>query len=139
MTGRPDGGAIPIVAMTANAFAGDVQDSINASMTKPIDPELLYAVLRRYSRRSTQGDDRGEKGRCPGLTRHFLPRYTVSVNFALSVLTGAIEYGQSSQKAAMQSYRACKMAASCRKMSTRAAIDCISIAALFRPVGRERT
>lgn len=48
--------------MTANAFAGDVQGSINASMTKPIDPELLYAALRRYSRRSTQGgDDRGEK------------------------------------------------------------------------------
>lgn len=61
MTERPDGGAIPIVAMTANAFAGDVQDSINASVTKPIDPELLYAALRRYSRRSTQGDDRGEK------------------------------------------------------------------------------
>lgn len=57
MTERPDSGAIPIVAMTANAFAGDVQDSINAGMnehlSKPIDPKLLYAALRRYSRRST--------------------------------------------------------------------------------------
>ncbi|MEG1870121.1 MAG: ATP-binding protein, partial [Oscillospiraceae bacterium] len=40
---------VPIVAMTANAFAEDVQQSIDAGMNdhlaKPIEPELLYSTL----------------------------------------------------------------------------------------------
>lgn len=40
MPGRPDGCAIPIIAMTANAFAEDVQASLDAGMnghlSKPI-------------------------------------------------------------------------------------------------------
>ena len=46
---RPDAKTIPIVAMTANAFAEDVQASVDAGMTahvaKPVDPELLRTVL----------------------------------------------------------------------------------------------
>ena len=46
---RPDGKKIPIIAMTANAFAEDVQAALNAGMdehvAKPIDIEKLRAVI----------------------------------------------------------------------------------------------
>ena len=46
---RPDAGTIPIVAMTANAFDEDVEKSraagMNAHLSKPIDPALLYGTL----------------------------------------------------------------------------------------------
>ena len=48
-TGRPDAKRIPIIAMTANAFAEDVQASLDAGMTahiaKPIDVEVLRDTL----------------------------------------------------------------------------------------------
>lgn len=46
---RWDAASIPIVAMTANAFAEDVQKSLdagmNAHLSKPVEPERLYALL----------------------------------------------------------------------------------------------
>ena len=46
---RPDAADIPIVAMTANAFAEDVQKSMeagmNAHIAKPIDPVILNDTL----------------------------------------------------------------------------------------------
>ena len=46
---RADAGMIPIIAMTANAFDEDVQRSLqvgmNAHLSKPVDPELLYKTL----------------------------------------------------------------------------------------------
>lgn len=49
---RPDARSVPIIAMTANAFEDDVQESRQAGMSahlaKPIDPELLYQTLRRW-------------------------------------------------------------------------------------------
>lgn len=49
---REDAGEIPIIAMTANAFAEDVKDAIragmNAHVAKPIDMELLKSVLSKY-------------------------------------------------------------------------------------------
>ena len=46
---RPDGKKIPIIAMTANAFAEDVQAALNAGMNehvaKPIDIEKLEEVI----------------------------------------------------------------------------------------------
>ena len=49
---RKDAKKIPIVAMTANAFAEDVNDALNAGMTehiaKPVDLKQLEKVLRRY-------------------------------------------------------------------------------------------
>jgi signal transduction histidine kinase/CheY-like chemotaxis protein len=46
---RPDAGAVPIVAMTANAFDEDVQRSLqvgmNAHLSKPVEPEHLYQTL----------------------------------------------------------------------------------------------
>jgi len=44
--------ALPIIAMTAHAMAGDREDSLknglNDHITKPIDPERLYAVLLKW-------------------------------------------------------------------------------------------
>jgi HPt (histidine-containing phosphotransfer) domain-containing protein len=43
---------LPIIAMTAHAMAGDEQKSLDAGMnghvTKPIDPEQLFAALRQW-------------------------------------------------------------------------------------------
>ena len=48
---RPDAKTIPIIAMTANAFDEDVEKSraagMNAHLSKPIDPELMYSTLQR--------------------------------------------------------------------------------------------
>ena len=46
---RPDAKTIPIIALTANAFDEDVQRSmqagLNAHLSKPVDPEVLYRTL----------------------------------------------------------------------------------------------
>lgn len=60
MAGRA--AAVPIVAMTAHAFDEDRDKSIAAGMnehlTKPVEPEKLFAVLRRYisTSNATAGD-----------------------------------------------------------------------------------
>ena len=45
-------GALPIVAMTANAMAGDAERSLEAGMNghiaKPVDPEVLHATLAAW-------------------------------------------------------------------------------------------
>ena len=51
---RPDGRTIPIIAMTANAFAEDVQASLDAGMnghlSKPIVmDEVVKAIMRNLS------------------------------------------------------------------------------------------
>ena len=52
---RPDGKEIPIIAMTANAFAEDVQAALKAGMddhvAKPIDMEILLSVITKYIER----------------------------------------------------------------------------------------
>lgn len=49
---HPEGESICIIAMTANAFAEDITNSLAAGMvdhiSKPIDTELLYEVLERH-------------------------------------------------------------------------------------------
>ena len=46
---RPDAKSIPIIALTANAFDEDVQHSmqagLNAHLSKPVDPDLLFETL----------------------------------------------------------------------------------------------
>ena len=52
---RPDGKEIPIIAMTANAFAEDVQAALKAGMddhvAKPIDMSILISVITKYIER----------------------------------------------------------------------------------------
>lgn len=49
---RADAGTIPIIAMTANAFAEDEKEALGAGMNvhlaKPIDVELLKKVIAKY-------------------------------------------------------------------------------------------
>lgn len=51
---REDARKIPIIAMTANAFAEDEKEALNAGMNvhlaKPIDIELLNQVIRQYTK-----------------------------------------------------------------------------------------
>ena len=51
---RPDAVAIPILALTANAFAEDMaataQAGMNAHITKPIDPKRLAQALQDLSK-----------------------------------------------------------------------------------------
>lgn len=48
----PQSQSVPIIAMTANAFAEDIKNSLaagmNAHITKPIDPQKLYETLAEY-------------------------------------------------------------------------------------------
>lgn len=49
---RPDAGTIPIIAMTANAYAEDkkmTRDAgMNAHLSKPIEPTLLFTTLTQF-------------------------------------------------------------------------------------------
>ena len=49
---RKDAGEIPIIAMTANAFAEDEKEALRAGMNvhlaKPVNVELLKAIIRQY-------------------------------------------------------------------------------------------
>ena len=52
---RPDGREILVIAMTANAFAEDVQAALNAGMddhvSKPIDMDILISAIERCVKR----------------------------------------------------------------------------------------
>ena len=55
LDGRPDGRTIPIIAMTANAFAEDVQASIDAGMNGHLSkPIVMDEVVRTIARESNR-------------------------------------------------------------------------------------
>ncbi|MFA7240407.1 MAG: response regulator [Sulfuricellaceae bacterium] len=61
---------LPIIAMTAHAMAGDRERSLGAGMndhiSKPIDPETLYAALEKWLGGNGQRtEDRGQKTENP--------------------------------------------------------------------------
>lgn len=51
-----DAAAIPIIAMTADAYEEDIRRTIdagmNAHLTKPVQPEKLFQILRKFSDRN---------------------------------------------------------------------------------------
>ena len=53
-TDREDAGEIPIIALTANAFASDIKQSLDAGMNahlgKPADADQLYDTLKHFIR-----------------------------------------------------------------------------------------
>ena len=53
---NPEYADLPVIAMTAHAMSGDKEISLRSGMndhiTKPIDPEILYATLRRWYKRA---------------------------------------------------------------------------------------
>ena len=57
---RPDAGIIPIIAMTANVFEEDVKRSLeagmNAHLSKPIVPELMYETIARLIAQSQSSE-----------------------------------------------------------------------------------
>jgi signal transduction histidine kinase len=63
---RPDAKTVPIIAMTADAFAEDIQKCLDAGMdghiAKPIDPQRLFQVLvDAICRQATASHDKAAK------------------------------------------------------------------------------
>jgi len=73
--------SLPIIAMTAHAMAGDEKKSIEAGMndhvTKPIDPDQLFATLQKWSKpaaeRTAVPKSLASSGRSPVLDTHAEP------------------------------------------------------------------
>ncbi len=61
---RPDAKTIPILALTANAFESDVEQSLKAGMNvhlaKPADSEMLYDALKRQISLASPAERRNE-------------------------------------------------------------------------------
>ena len=55
---REDAARVPIIALTANAFDEDVQRSLqagmNAHLSKPVQPDVLFETLERLIAESVQ-------------------------------------------------------------------------------------
>lgn len=58
---RPDAAAVPIIAMTANSFQEDIDAAaaagMNAFVTKPLDANYLFGVLRELLEKSGRKED----------------------------------------------------------------------------------
>ena len=63
---RPDAKTVPIVALTANAFEEDVQSvlqaGMNAHLSKPVDTDKLFALLRELISSAPTGAADAQKG-----------------------------------------------------------------------------
>lgn len=60
---HPRAGSIPILAMTADAYAGDVEAALRAGMNghlaKPVDPQkLLRTIAALMAREERSGEER---------------------------------------------------------------------------------
>ena len=74
---RTFNGSTPIIAMTANAMTTDKEKCLAAGMNdyvaKPIDPELLFAAIRRWVPDLPEAEDSNILGSKSELTEHQLP------------------------------------------------------------------
>jgi CheY-like chemotaxis protein len=56
-SGHPDAATVPIIAMSANAYAEDVAEALasgmNAHVAKPIDVHHLFEVMYQYCSRKS--------------------------------------------------------------------------------------
>lgn len=63
---RQDAGEIPIIAMTANAFAEDEKEALNAGMNihlaKPVDVALLKKAIKQFIKNDAIRNDNEEEG-----------------------------------------------------------------------------
>ncbi|MBI2307731.1 MAG: PAS domain S-box protein [Rhodocyclales bacterium] len=93
---RPGNEAIPIIAMTANAYIEDRQRCLQAGMNdyiaKPIEPSLLFAVLARWLPRhaATAGDAAVRASACT--TAEPLPLAAGSAEAAIEKLAATAEF-----------------------------------------------
>ena len=73
----PQSSALPIIAMTAHAMAGDADKSMAAGMsdhvTKPIDPDQLFGTLQKWIQPGKK-QGRAEKPQVPGPTEVTMER-----------------------------------------------------------------
>jgi CheY-like chemotaxis protein len=57
MSGKADSESIPIIAMTANAFAEDIaaarESGMNSHLSKPVDFDKLFREMGKYLKKST--------------------------------------------------------------------------------------
>ena len=57
---RADAASVPIIAMTANAYAEDAEKSraagMDAHLSKPVDPQTMYRTLARFFSRERGGE-----------------------------------------------------------------------------------
>ena len=65
-SGHPDAKTIPIIAMTANAYADDVERSLKAGMNghlaKPLDAGKLVDTVADYYKRKTENENHDGQG-----------------------------------------------------------------------------
>ena len=58
---KEDAKTIPIIALSANALADDVENALDAGMNehiaKPIDMEIVWKILKRYLTSSNKPPD----------------------------------------------------------------------------------
>ena len=85
----PGYGAVPILAMTANAFSADRQNCTDAGMNdhivKPVDPARLYAVIEHWLR-------------CAGVAPVFADQPPVAASDAAPTASGAIDWAGLEQR-----------------------------------------
>ncbi|MDD6037061.1 MAG: response regulator [Lachnospiraceae bacterium] len=60
MQNRPEAGMIPIIAMTANAFAEDVQASLDAGMNGHLSKPIVIAEVVKTIARNVSADNRAD-------------------------------------------------------------------------------
>ena len=65
-SGHPDAKTIPIIAMTANAYADDVERSLKAGMNghlaKPLDAGKLVDTVADYYKRKAENENHDGQG-----------------------------------------------------------------------------